>query len=137
MKSSKIDKLLEKYFNAETTMQEEITLREFFTNNKNLHPRFMQYQMLFRYFNDEKCVTNETYIKVKKEKWKWVAMVAASILLLFSVYGDYQNDNLTQSKLAFAQTKSAINLLSMNVNKSAGAIKYLNEYETTKNKIFK
>lgn len=44
--------LLEKYFNGETTLQEESTLRKYFSQSV-IEPEFKQYAPLFNYFSHE------------------------------------------------------------------------------------
>ncbi|MFA5849061.1 MAG: hypothetical protein WC833_04200 [Bacteroidales bacterium] len=45
--------LLDRYFNGETTLQEEETLRNYFSRS-DIDPEFKQYSPLFNYFSQEK-----------------------------------------------------------------------------------
>lgn len=138
MESIKIEQLIEKYLNAETTLQEEAVLQDYFVNSK-VAPHLQEYQALFGYFAESK---NERYtktiqLKTKKTNWKWLS-VAASVAILFSVYTGYNNiQERKEAEVAFQQTQKAFQLLSKNINKGTAAIGYLGEYQTTKNKIFK
>ena len=140
MELNRIEQLLDKYLNAETTLQEESVLSDYFTGNQ-VAPHLVQYQALFVYFTKSKSERFEKTIqlKTKKEHWKWLS-IAASVVLLFTVYNGYQFNQQQQTKeaqLAFQQTQVAFELLSKSLNKGANAVMYLEEYETTTNKIFK
>lgn len=138
MESIKIEQLIEKYLDAETTLQEEAVLQDYFVNSK-VAPHLEEYRALFGYFAESK---NERYTKTiqlntQKKNWKWLS-VAASLVLLFSVYKGYNyNQEKAEAQIAFQQTQEAFQLLSKNMNKGTAAIGYLGEYETTTNKIFK
>ncbi|AOW19840.1 hypothetical protein [Urechidicola croceus] len=142
MESNKIDQLLDKYLNAETTLQEEAILQDYFVNG-NVAPHLEEYQALFGYFakNKTESYPQAIQLNTKKKNWKWLSMVA-SVALLFSVYAGYQyNEKLKvekeEARIAFENTQKAFELLSNNLNKGASAIAYLEQYETTTNKIFK
>lgn len=137
---ARIEQLLDKYFNAETTLDEEVILSDYFTGDL-VAPHLEQYKSLFVYFNESKAerFTKTIQLKTKKSNWKWLSM-AASVVLLFSVYSGYQYDQKQQVKeaqLAFEQTQGAFELLSRSLNKGTNAVMYLEQYETTTNKIFK
>ena len=140
MELSRIEQLLDKYLNAETTLQEESVLRDYFAGSQ-VAPHLEQYIALFAYFTESKSERFEKTIqlKTKKEHWKWLS-VAASVVLLFTVYNGYefnQQQQTREAQLAFQQTQEAFELLSKSLNKGANAVMYLEEYETTTNKIFK
>ncbi len=145
MESIKIEQLIEKYLDAETTLQEEAVLQDYFVNSK-VAPHLEEYRALFGYFAESK---NERYtktiqLKTKKMNWKWLS-VAASVAILFSVYFGYDQGSdsglsdaeIAEAKIALQQTQEAFQLLSKNMNKGTAAIGYLGEYQTTTNKIFK
>jgi hypothetical protein len=50
-----INHLLEKYWEGETSLQEEETLQQYF-NHGNVAPQLEQYQSLFQYFKEEQDV---------------------------------------------------------------------------------
>ena len=59
MELANIEKLVEKYLNAETSLQEEATLKNYFTEG-NVAPHLLEYKFMFTYFTKEK---DETYTK--------------------------------------------------------------------------
>ena len=142
MELASIEKLVEKYENAETTLQEEATLKAYFLSD-NVAPHLEEYQMMFTYFQISK---DETYTKTielktkKKRNFKWIS-VAASVVLLFSVYtGKVEYDKhleFEKAKEQYAQVTGALKMLSMNLKKGNDAFNNLYVYEDSVNKIFK
>lgn len=153
MELANIEKLLDKYLDAETTLQEEQTLQEYFTSN-NVAPHLQEYSMMFGYFKQSKDETFTKTIQLKPEKtkknWKWLS-VAASVVLLFSVFMGNEEYKKYQQRKQFAQIKEALQLVSVNLNKGNDAlyavsnnlkkgndaIEQLGTYEETVNKVIK
>ena len=136
MELSKIEKLIEKYLNAETSIKEEAFLREYFLT-ENVPEHLEEYKSLFEYYTNSKNerYTKTIHLKSKKQKWAWLS-IAASIVLLFSVYSIYQGNQNRKAEQIFAETQKALDLLSINLNKGNVAVVKLQQFETTKNKIF-
>ncbi|MEN8883858.1 MAG: hypothetical protein ABF244_06475 [Flavobacteriaceae bacterium] len=142
MELASIEKLVEKYENAETTLQEEATLKAYFLSD-NVAPHLEEYQMMFTYFQISK---DETYTKTielktkKKRNFKWLS-VAASVVLLFSVYlGNEKMNEIQERKQAeqtLAEVTNALKMLSGNLKKGNEAFNNLYAYEDSVNKIFK
>lgn len=140
MELASIEKLVEKYENAETTLQEENILREYFLSD-NVAPHLEGYQMMFTYFQASKDETFNKTIelepkKAKKVNLKWLS-VAASVVLLFSVYSGYRYSEQKKAEAQFAQVTEALKMLSSNLNKGNDAFNNLYAYEDSVNKIFK
>ncbi|WP_372792465.1 hypothetical protein [Lutibacter sp.] len=132
-----IEKLLEKYENAETTIAEEKVLKNYFSKG-NVAPHLEEYQALFGYFSTSKNerFTKAIQLKTKKANWKWLS-VAASIVLLVSVYSGYENIQQRKADKVYAETIGALELLSANLNKGNVAIAQLQRFDDSTNKIFK
>ncbi len=142
MESDKIEKLLEKYFEATTTASEEATLRDYFSQD-TIAEHLEQYASMFQYFSKEKeeRFTKEalkTKTGISRKIWySWVS-VAAIVLLLVAVYFNTSSasstleDEYTQEEIAAAQ--EALSLLSINFNKGARQIVYLEEFEKNTNR---
>ncbi|MCF6181785.1 hypothetical protein [Lutibacter sp.] len=137
MELANIEKLLEKYENGETTLTEEKELKNYFLSD-NVAPHLVEYKALFNYFSTSKNerFTKTIQLKSQKQNWKWLT-VAASLILLVSVYTGYQKHQQNKAEKVFNETKMALNMLSGNLHKGTVAIGELQEFETTKNKIFK
>ncbi len=141
MELNNIEKLLEKYFKGETSLNEEAALRQYFTTQKvpvHLEP----YQDLFGYFTVKKSEALSKPIVLNKKfkfSYKWLSVAAVSVFII----GTYIYNNQV-SKTRYAQTmrdyqttQQALDLISKNLNKGVFAMAQLQEFETTKNKIFK
>lgn len=141
MESDKnIEKLLEKYFEATTTVVEEETLRVYF-NQEGVASHLEQYQPMFTYFSKAK---EEQFTKVtslsepvkprRRFNYRWVS-VAAAVVLAFGVYfgNDYREQREAQK--VYLQTKEALNLLAVNFNKVNQKVALLNEFEVAKQKV--
>lgn len=88
MKDSKyIDQLLEKYFDGQTSLKEEQTLRDYFSG-KEIYPEHKIYTPIFAFFNEERKL-----IKPKKRKINLYYRIGAvaCIALLLTVGLKFQN----------------------------------------------
>ncbi len=139
MELAKIEKLVVKYENAETTLEEEAILGAYFLSD-NVAPHLEEYQGMFQYFEESKDETygkNMVFKTQKRKKYGWLSMVA-SIVLLFGVYIGFskQDSKISTSemgvveKFQFEQTKEALILLSKYLNKGNQASDQLYAYET-------
>lgn len=138
MELANIEKLLEKYLNATSTIAEENKLKDYFLSD-HVAPHLQEYQALFGYFSASKDerFTKSIQLKSQKSNWKWLS-VAASVVLLISVYTGYENyQDRKQTELLYAQTMEALDMVSVNLNKGNVAIAQLQHFESTTNKIFK
>ncbi|WP_163407605.1 hypothetical protein [Flavobacterium ajazii] len=162
MELNKIENILEKYFQGETTIAEENELKEYFSS-PDVAQHLEQYKPIFAYFSKVKEQTT-TYepesfartgvaipLQSRKRKVAWLS-IAASVVLLLGI-GTYffvseQNNAAvvaSQTELgtydnpeeALKATQKALNLLSNNVNVGIESVQYIKEYEQSKNKIFK
>ncbi|MCK0131347.1 hypothetical protein MWU59_07495 [Flavobacteriaceae bacterium F08102] len=143
MELSRIEKLLEKYDNATTSLQEEQELKDFFSQ-KEIPAHLVSYQAMFGYFQEN---SNEQFTKTillskrKAPHWKWLSVAAAAALLI-SVY-TFTNNELSskereQAQLAMQQTKDAFLLLSKNLNKGSNLVySGLQEFDNATSKVFK
>ena len=148
MELANIEKLVAKYENAETTLQEEAILRDYFLSDK-VAPHLEEYQLMFTYFQASQGETYNKTLEFKTEKkrnYKWLS-VAASVVLLFSIYmGIPKPDNGSEipisemsieEKFHYEQAREALAMLSGNLNKGSEAVSNLKAYENSVNKIFK
>ena len=148
MESDKINALLEKYFEGETTIAEENELKKYFSSAV-VAPHLQQYQSLFGYYTSDTKQKFEPKLMLqsnKKSKITWIA-VAASVVVLLGV-GIYTFNNVSNDKTnpelgtyddpeeAFKETQKALAMLSNNVNVGIESIQYIENYENTKDQIF-
>jgi hypothetical protein len=153
-----IEKLLEKYDNGETTLQEEQQLKNYFTQ-ETVAPHLEVYKPMFQYFviTQEEQFTKDIPLKPSKTYalYKWIS-VAAVAVLMFGIYTQVNKpvEPTDDQLLAYNQTMDALNLVSsqfkkgnenMNTlglmsssfNKGTENIAYINQFSNTTNKIFK
>jgi len=148
MEFDRMEALLEKYFEGETSIAEENELKDYFSSS-DVAPHLEQYRPLFGYFAEakEQKLTNNISLVSKKRKVTWLS-IAASIMLLIGVGAyTYFNDMYTEKESrelgtyddpeeAFEATQKALALLSNNVNVGVEGVQYLKVYEVTKDRVF-
>jgi len=153
-----IEKLLEKYDNGETTLQEEQQLKHYFTQ-ETVAPHLEAYKSMFQYFviTQEEQFTKDIPLKPKEKYtlYKWIS-VAAVAVLMFGIYTQVNSpvQPTEDQLLAYNQTMDALNLvssqfkkgneninalglMSSSFNKGTENIAYINQFSNTTNKIFK
>ncbi|HEU4788706.1 MAG TPA: hypothetical protein VFS71_03385 [Flavobacterium sp.] len=147
MEFNKMEALLEKYFEGETSIAEENELKDYFSSS-NVAPHLEQYRPLFGYFTEakEQKLTNNVFPVSKKRKLAWLS-IAASIVVLMGVgtYTYFNTNSVKENKElgtyddpeeAFEATQKALAMLSDNVNVGVEGVQYLQVYEVTKDKVF-
>ncbi len=135
MELANIEKLLDKYFEATTTVQEEQALQLYFSQD-NVAPHLQEYQPMFQHFAN---VRGEKYTKnvplqPRKNYLKWIS-VAAVFLLTTGLFFNEWNEQ-RRVKEAYAQFKQTMTMVSENFNNGASRINHLNQFTETTNKIF-
>lgn len=144
MESEKIEHILKKFFEAETTLQEERALQEYF-NSDHVAPHLQEYTLLFTYFKDSKEAhfpkkVNDT--SERKKVYSWVA-IAASIAILAGIFlqkeqrgisdfGSYENP-----ELALEKTKETLKMVSQLMNTGNEDLLYIKEFNAAKNSLLK
>ena len=144
MELANIEKLVEKYLNAETTLQEETTLKTYFTG-EFVAEHLQEYASLFNYFANAKGETFTKTIRLapqksKKKHFKWWSVAASAVLLLSIFIGrqEYKNnEQRKEAKIIYAQVTKGLALLSSNLKKGEQAVATLYLYENTVDKILK
>lgn len=137
MELARIEQLLNKYLEGETSLQEESQLQEYFTSEE-VDPSLEQYVPLFSYFAISASETYDKGPQLKPEKrknWKWLS-IAASITLMISLYTGKNWQEKRDARQAYEQTQAALNLLSSNLNKGNQAMAQLGEFQKTTAIIF-
>jgi hypothetical protein len=148
MELSKIEILLDKYFQGETSIAEEKELRSYFSS-QNVAPHLEQYKAMFGFFTKAKQqeFTKEIPLQTKKLKIMWLS-IAATIVVILGLGTFYMLNNdapvshgelgtYESPEVAFIETQKALALISSNVNIGMKSVMYVQEYETAKNRVFK
>ncbi|VAW10145.1 FIG00652455: hypothetical protein [hydrothermal vent metagenome] len=146
MELDNIQKLLEKYFEATTTVAEEETLRTYFSQ-ESVATHLEQYAPMFHCFNKAKderftkqLTLSPTTNASRKNLYKWLSVAAVAVLMIGMYFGKgYQNQlqlEQEQAEYAYQETKKAFALLAANLERGTNKIAYLNEFEQAKQKIY-
>ncbi|MCD0476123.1 hypothetical protein LPB87_17150 [Flavobacterium sp. EDS] len=152
MESDKIEIILEKYFQGESTIAEENELKKYFSSS-DVAQHLEQYKPIFGYFSQvkEQRLTQEIPLQTKKRNVAWLSIAASAVLLLgIGSYFYLNNTNNTTPVVAksdlgtydspeeaLAATQKALAMVSHNVNTGIESVQYIKEYEQSKNLIFK
>ncbi len=147
MELHKIELLLEKYFEGETTLVEENELKEYFSSSE-VAPNLEQYKPLFGFFikaKEQKFVPAKPQ-QTKKRNVTWLSIAASIVVLLGVGTFTYFNQNVVQTNQelgtyddpeeAFRETQKALALLSDHVNVGIESVQYIQQYEATVDKAF-
>ena len=145
MELTKVQKLLEAYFEGYTTLDEEQLLRDYF-NSAVVDESLVEYCSLFSAVRISALETSTRTFKVPKHKNKssnrWWLSIAASIVIVLGVAGFvYSENTITEEEhkalAALKQSKDAMLLLSNNLQKGAGQLQFVETFNKTKNKFLK
>jgi hypothetical protein len=142
MELDNINGLLEKYFEATATAAEETKLRDYFSGEK-VAPHLEAYRPMFNYFAEAKDERSTRTLLLKKRPVYvgWLSVAAAAVVVVMIYFGNsyLENRELEQQKAEYAyqETRRALRLLAQNLERGADKMAYLNEFETTKEKIYK
>ncbi|MCB0456773.1 MAG: hypothetical protein R2776_09255 [Flavobacteriaceae bacterium] len=160
MELANIEKLLDAYFEGETSLTEEALLRDYFTSG-NVAPHLQGYIPMFEGFSEakeERLEKEITILQPKKNTSFRSWSIAASVVVLLGISSFwYFNNNakgLTaeqeEALMAYNEAKQTMLLLSESLNKGASKVSYIdefiqntatiniiNQFNETKNKILK
>lgn len=134
-----IETLLEKYFEATTTVAEEKELRAYFSR-EGLPAHLQEYQPLFQYTfkAGEETYTKALPSKPKKKRiydLRWVAVAAVAVIsfgIFFPSGTPTLEDQYSAEELAAAQ--KALELFGSNFSKGTEGLTYLSEFERNTNR---
>lgn len=136
MALDKIEILLEKYFEANTTVAEEEQLRDYFSQD-SVAPHLEQYTPMFTYFSKAKDerFTKQVPLKPRVSYHKWISIAAVAVMAFGIYFGnDYREQR--EAEFAYQETKKALSLLAQNLERGTEKVAYLNEFEQAKQKIY-
>lgn len=148
MESQIIEKLLDRYFEAETTGAEEAKLKAYFSSGE-VAPHLQQYIPIFCYFEEAKTehfskevafTPEETSFSAGRKKvYSWVA-IAASIIILMGIIVQQENEvsdfgTYEDPELAMQKTREALEMMSKYMNTGTQDLGYIEEFNNTTEKI--
>jgi len=124
MELAKIEQLLEKYWKAETSLEEEKILQAYFSSDK-VAEHLIKYKPLFQYYIVSKSDKTKIDIQLEtirtKKNFYWIS-AAASVVVVFGLFFGKQEYDKYQQRKQFAQVKKALEMVSFNLNKGNDAI---------------
>lgn len=147
MEQSRKEELLKKYENGESSLQEEKELKDYFKNNpKNFNENLAA---VFTYYESqgEEQLNSQLRLKQKSVKDILLGLAASSVLVFGLLFVLLQNkEEVKQEPLVLKisenpkevlkETQKVLALLSNHVNTGMGSVRYLKEYQNSKDKIF-
>ncbi|WP_179345766.1 hypothetical protein [Winogradskyella ursingii] len=130
-----IEKLLEKYNNAETSQQEEAQLKAYFASD-NVASHLEHYKPLFQYFSQsqQEQFTKDVPLKTKKNTklYQWISVAAVIVLMLGFLIPSLSQDQKTtwadyseEEQQMYLETKQALAMLSSNFNEGTSSLNAL------------
>ena len=144
MELDKIERLLERYDEGETTLAEEKALREYFST-EDVPEHLKSYQLMFKFssLQAHKGFDKKTEVNSGNSRYAWTSIAAILIVALglffFNNPSGSLNKNdlgtITDEEIALQKTKETLNMVSQFMNEGKSDLVYLKEFNNTKNKI--
>jgi len=161
MDNDEVRELLKKYWEGDTELSEENSLKEFFTQANSLTDDLKIYQDVFRYFKQEEKIPelNDDLAEGLKNYWqkpqeepvkklpvwkktlKWAAIIIPLIVAGYFILNRKQNeqiariqtDSFDNPEKAIAETEKTLLLLSKNLSDGMAQMKTFKLVEELKN----
>lgn len=152
MEYNEIEKLLCKYLEGESTLDEEALLKEYFAQ-AGLPVERQEMQEMFRYLTNARLESEPTFDitdqlnAVIENEWKkesvnrfrrvyaWVGSAAAVLVISFGLFQFLNKPEATMKdiykdpKLAYLETKQALMMVSKVMNRNTAKMKYLSKVD--------
>jgi len=136
-----IQKLLDKFLEGQTSIEEEQILSVYFQNNQ-VKPEWQTYKAMFSYFDESKAETPKQTFKPKPQlSLKMFYKYAAILLVCLAGAWFYNNQYNTKDlgtyndpELALQETKKVFELIGSHINSNTNEIQNLSTLEETKTK---
>jgi len=144
MELHNINELLDKYFDGKTTLAEEKQLKAYFSSD-DVAPELAQFKPLFGYYTIEQKSETQKIFKLNKKSNKQWLWAAATVVIMIGIGLTVLQKNPNQPEqlgtfdnpeIAYQEAQKAFQLIAENLNKGKQNIKYLEEFENSKNRIF-
>lgn len=145
MESGKIEKLLQKYEEGQTSLAEEKILRDYFLENEvpeDLRP----YKLMFMFSEKQKHNKLEETPKMANNSYRFTwASIAAILIIALGIFFFFNNQSsqlsrndlgtITDEEMALQKTKETLQMVSQIMNEGSADLVYLKEFNKTTNKI--
>ncbi|QSS97228.1 hypothetical protein [Psychroflexus sp. ALD_RP9] len=145
---TRIRLLIAKYENAETSLQEEQELYNYFLENEAIPEDLKVYQHIFLGFNQLKNQNLEQELNQvemtdkSNSKYVWYKIAAALIIALITSVFIFNSNQLStqeerEARKALAQTVAILKAVSSEINQNTEKLKYINKFKSSTNKYLK
>ena len=146
MELNKIERLLSRYKEGETTLAEEKELRKYFSQEE-IPEHLEAYALLFKFQSQQIKTTfteNEPIeLERKNYRFAWTSIAAVIIVALGLFYFNQSQPSLTTTEMssvteqeqALEKTKQTLKMVSAMMNEGTSDLVYLQEFNKTKNQI--
>ncbi len=109
-----IDKIIDKYFEGETSLTEEKILEKYF-QQASIEEKHQIYKPMFNFFSNERKETKPEEKKKIKPLYAWIGVVASIILLIsISIIDQMPLKNTTEKSLVYINGKKATDINAIN-----------------------
>ncbi|MDR9400676.1 MAG: hypothetical protein RI558_04580 [Psychroflexus sp.] len=143
MKPEELNKLLDKYERAETSLEEERRIKDHYAQQKP-GDEDDEYNSIFALYKQEqnKSIPELSKPKASKTSFTWMKIAAVFVMLLAGAvfYQQYQNQQeikRQQAREAFDQTKKVLQLVATEFQKGKSNLVLLKDINQTKNEFIK
>ena len=136
---SEIEELLNRYFEGETSLQEEQTLKEYFLNADNVPAKWNYAKAMFTGFSSNKEVTSHTVaVKKKGMSLKRIAAAVAVVAILSAgaamlipeekeIYCYVNGKPVTDYELALKHAERAFGIMEKEISKPVEGLEKIEE----------
>ena len=149
MELANIEKLLDVYFEGNTSLDQEAVLREYFAGD-DVAPHLSVYQDLFLSFEQagkEGSKRTLTFPNSSRKKSFWNYGIAAALVVALGISsimyfggGPTQDENeiaMQEALENWEKSKAMLVLLSQNLNEGTSELTHISEFTESKNKVIK
>lgn len=135
---TRIEELLEKYWEAETSLSEEKELRKLILESDGFEKEKELFQALGKFRTEEPQQLSIPKAKVRKLNTSWISRAASVTILLGSFWGWRTYEQKQAEKAAFEEVMHALALIQTNLSKGQEQMQPLNDlkYLNTTNQVF-
>lgn len=134
----RIEELLEKYWEADTTLTEERELRQLLAQTRGFEKEKALFNALGSFKSEEPKKLSPPNAKTRKLPTKWISWAASVTILLGSFWGWRVYEQKQAEQQAYEQVMLAFELIQTNLSKGKDRLSPLNDlkYLNTTNQLF-
>jgi hypothetical protein len=136
--NARIEDLLAKYYEADTSLAEEQELKELLRASEGFEEEKMLFGILADFKKIEPSITSLPDTKVRKLNPTWISWAASAAILIGSFYGWQVYEQKQAEQAAYEEVMMAFDLIQMNLAKGQDHLEPMNnlKYLNTTDQIF-